>query len=1286
MKLRTRDAKTIAMQSSDRFDETATTVLAGGGEMGALMRSIDWSRTAVGPVARWPQSLRTALSILLETGFPMYIAWGKDFTQFYNDGYRPILGSTKHPSAMGISTRDTFAEIWPIIGPMFHGVLEGKPTTVVDFLLPLDRHGFVEECYFIFSYSPIREEGGRVGGVLVTVTETTQRVLGERRLKTTQALAAETRQAKTAQEACAIAGAVLERNGADLPFARIYLAAPDGRMARSAAEAHPALLPPELAETVHLDEGPFAAAMRTGEPQWLEVTPASPDQGQVLALPITPPGSAQPIGFLVTATSARLMFDDGYRDFMSLVASQIGAAVAGAQMYEQAAARAEELARLDRAKTAFFSNVSHEFRTPLTLMLGPTQEAIASPEHALAGDDLDIVYRNQLRLLKLVNTLLDFSRLEAGRVQAHFTPIDLAALTTDLASAFRSATDRAGLQLIVDCPPLPAPVTVDPEMWEKIVLNLLSNAFKFTFEGSIHVTLAARDGHAELLVRDTGIGIAAEDLGRIFERFHRVERSAARTHEGSGIGLALVQELVTLHGGTITAASQPGRGAEFLVRIPLRSAPLPADQPGSPARFADPAATARLDQAQLRPHHRVSGPSNTDTPPGASRAAVPFVEEALRWLAPPPAGVEAAPAPRAPATAARVLVADDNADMRDYLLRLLSVRFRVQAVGAGTAALAAALRDRPDVVVSDVMMPGLDGFQLIAALRKHEETRTVPVILLSARAGEEARVDGLQAGADDYLVKPFSARELVARIEAQLVRSKLRSLEETHALHLADVFAHAPVGVAILRGPEHVYDFANQRYLELVGGRPVLGRPIRVALPELAGQAIFELLDEVYATGKPHIGRSLRLLIQRRGEAPEEAFFDFTYQPQVDGDGRVRGIAVVAMDVTDLTIARRQAEAANRAKDEFLAMLGHELRNPLAPILTALQLMRLRNLTGAERERTVIERQVKHLMTLVDDLLDVSRIARGKVQLKREPVDFADVTARAIEMTSPAIDDRRHMLTVDVPRGCMVYADAGRLAQVLANLLTNAAKYTDAGGHIRITARPDQSFLRVSVADDGRGIDPQTLPRVFELFSQERQELDRSQGGLGLGLAIVKSLVEAHGGQVQAASDGKGRGAEFTIQIPLAERRAERMRPGDAERPSSDRAARGLRILIIDDNTDAAELLADSLRLVGHSTRVAFDGPRGLEIALQFQPEVALVDLGLPVMDGYDVARALRASPETAHIALVAVTGYGQESDRRRTREAGFEEHLVKPIDIEQLAGWLARRRQPAPAGAPRPS
>ncbi|HKI02273.1 MAG TPA: histidine kinase dimerization/phospho-acceptor domain-containing protein, partial [Thermoanaerobaculia bacterium] len=463
----------------------ATDPLVGGGEMGVLMRSIDWSKTAVGPVSTWPQSLRTALSILLDTGFPMYIAWGPEFTQFYNDGYRPILGSTKHPAAMGLSTRVTFAEIWDIIGPMFLGVMQGTATTVVDFLLPLDRHGFIEECYFIFSYSPIREEGGEVGGVLVTVTETTERVLGARRLKALQELSARTQQAATAEAACEAAANVLGGYPDDLPFGLLYLLDAEGRQATLAGAAgmEPGALvgPPWIDLATGGPLWPLAEVIRTGEARILEAPAAegSPlTARRVAVLPIAQPGEGRPAGVLVAAISPRLIFDDKYRSFFELVAGQIATAISNARALAEAKARAEALAEIDRAKTAFFSNVSHEFRTPLTLLLGPAQDALRQADKLPPADveRWQLVHRNGLRLLKLVNTLLDFSRIEAGRVQASYEPTDLASLTRDLASVFRSAVEDAGLRLTLGIEDLGEPVFVDHDMWEKIVLNLVSNA------------------------------------------------------------------------------------------------------------------------------------------------------------------------------------------------------------------------------------------------------------------------------------------------------------------------------------------------------------------------------------------------------------------------------------------------------------------------------------------------------------------------------------------------------------------------------------------------------------------------------------------------------------------------------------------------------------------------------------------------------------------------------------------------------------------------------------------
>jgi signal transduction histidine kinase len=1117
-----------------------TDPLAGGGEMGALMRSVDWSRTAVGPVSAWPQSLRTALSILLETGFPMYIAWGPEFTQFYNDGYRPILGSTKHPAAMGLSTRITFAEIWDIIGPMFLGVMQGTATTLVDFLLPLDRHGFVEECYFIFSYSPIREEGGDVGGVLVTVTETTERVLGARRLKTLRELAARTQKAPAAEAACVAAADVLAGNPADLPFSLLYLLDSDGKRAwlAGAAGLEPEATdhPPWIDLAAEDSPWPLAAVLDSGEARLPAEHPAGGDSlpaRRIAVLPIAQPGEDRPAGVLVAAISPRLVFDANYRSFLALVAGEIASAISNARALAEAKARAEALAEIDRAKTAFFSNVSHELRTPLTLILGPAEDALAQAETLPAADvgRWDLVHRNGLRLLKLVNTLLDFSRIEAGRLQASYEPADLTALTRDLASAFRSAIEHVGLRFELDVETLDEPVFVDRDMWEKIVLNLLSNALKFTFEGEIGIALHRRGARAALTVRDTGTGIPVDQIPRLFDRFHRVPGARARTHEGTGIGLALVQELVRLHGGTVTVESAVDRGTVFTVALPFGASHLP--------------------------QNHVAARSGSGS---ASAGAAPFVREALSW-SPPVA--EHAPVEKGEA---RILLADDNADMRDYVTRLLEDRWTVEVVADGDAALARARAAPPDLILSDIMMPGLDGYQLLQALRADELTRGIPVIFLSARAGDEARVEGLSAGADDYLVKPFSARELLARV----------------GIHLAQVNARREV------------------------------------------EAARELLEV--------------LLIRERE-------------------------------------ARAEAEVANRSKDEFLAMLGHELRNPLAPIVTALQLMQLRGDETLYKERTIIERQVRHLVRLVDDLLDVSRITSGKIELKRERIEISEIIAKAIEMASPLIEQRRHSLKVDIPRsGLAVEVDAVRMAQVVANLLNNAAKYTEPHGTLTLQAAKDGAegqAVVLRVRDTGIGLSPEMLPRVFDLFVQERQAIDRAQGGLGLGLAIVRTLVELHGGTVEARSEGYGKGSEFTVRLTAA-------RTGDKPAPAS-RGESGiaedpdaLRVLVVDDNVDSAELLAESVRLMGHVPRVAHDGPAGLRIGAAFRPDVALLDIGLPVMDGYELARHLRALPGLESIRLIAITGYSQEADRRQSAAAGFERHLVKPIQLEQLREVLS--------------
>ena len=750
-------------------------------EIGRDLAAVDWASTPLGPVEEWPQSLVTAVNILLSSQFAMWMAWGPELTFFCNAAYRRDTLGSKYPWALGRPASEVWAEIWVDISPRIERVLSaGEATWDEALMLLLERSGYSEETYHTFSYSPLRDEDANVVGMLCVVSEDTERIIGQRRMATLRDLGSDPSVVRTERQMLDFAADQLAGNPYDLPFTLTYLFDDDGeaRLAgvsgitpghRAAPEtipgSGPAIWPVEKpaqgkSDVIELDGG--APDLPTGA--WRE----PPEQAMVV--PLLQQGGA-PLGFLVAALNRHRRFDDAYRGFVELVAGHIAAAVGSARSYQAQQQRAEVLADLDRAKTAFFSNVSHEFRTPLTLILGPVDELLgrATGVDEQARQELELIQRNGLRLAKLVNTLLDFSRIQAGRMQAHFEQADLPSVTAELASVFRSAIDRAGLTLTVDCPPLDQPVHLDRQMWEKVVLNLLSNALKYTFEGVITVRVGREGADAVVAVTDTGIGIPVAEMPRLFERFHRIENARARSTEGSGIGLALVKELVGLHGGTITADSQEGVGTTFTVRLPFGAAHLPTDE--------------------------LTEPTRSRAIPGV--IAEPYVQEALRWL---PAALSA---PSGATTTAvvpaetddgrpRVLIADDNADMREYLTNLLrSSGYDVSDVADGRQALDAIRSQVPDLLISDVMMPELDGLELLTALRRDLRTAALPVLLLSARAGQEASIEGLQAGADDYLVKPFAAAELLARVRANIELARLRGHQVRWRTALVDSLQEA---------------------------------------------------------------------------------------------------------------------------------------------------------------------------------------------------------------------------------------------------------------------------------------------------------------------------------------------------------------------------------------------------------------------------------------------------------------------------------------------------------------
>ncbi|MCC5635781.1 PAS domain S-box protein [Nostoc sp. CHAB 5844] len=1532
-------------------------VFAGGGEMGSLMRSLDWSQTLLGPVSAWAQSLKTAVSIILNSHYPMFIWWGKEYANLYNDAYRPILGASKHPQFLGQSAKDCWAEIWDVVGLLADSVLNtGQPTWSDNLQLMMDRYGYLEETYFTFSYSPIRDETGGVGGVFCAVIETTERVIGERRLRTLRELASNIAATKTVAAAYSIVAETLAQNPADIPFALLYRVESAGKQARlvdTVGIAAGIATPEQIDLTQQTDPWHLTQVKQTKQAKRIHHLPAEMEinsASSALVVPIAESGKLELATIVVLGISPRRLFDDEYQGFFDLLINNIGTAIANADAYEAERQRAEALAELDRAKTTFFSNISHEFRTPLTLMLGPLEETLANPSGPLASDreKLEIAHRNSLRLLKLVNTLLDFSRIEAGRIQAEYQPTDLAILTADLAAVFRSAIEKAGIRYLVNCPPLPEMVYVDQQMWEKIVLNLLSNAFKFTFAGEIFLELRYCQDHVELEVRDTGTGIPAAELPRIFERFHRVPAAKGRTYEGTGIGLSLVQELVKLHNGTITVNSIVNRGTSFIISIPTGCDHLPSD--------------------------RIPRNTTTSTPPSTIQASDTYVAEALRWL-PKEAGGQrsrgaganllgtdvsslgqargqgsrgaerdfpplplrsSAPPPNSP----RILLVDDNADMRDYVQRLLSLRYEVEAVGDGLAALASVRQKMPDIVLTDIMMPKLDGFGLVRELRADPQTKALPIILLSARAEEESCVAGLDAGADDYLIKPFSARELLARVDSNLKMAKIRQevahyeqrlrLEAEAARNQVATILESITDAFVAFDREWRYTYVNEQATKLLQKtrEQLLGKHVwQEVFPEIVGHVVYqelhraineqvavvleEFLEPLGMWQEIHAYPSLdglavyfrditerksselalreseekfRNIIQTANEGiwlinknaqtlyvndqmaamlgyaardiigssvvefcfPENVSsvqqridrnldghvdqFDFRFRrqdgqelfvlactsPMRDGQGNIIGALGMFTNVTDrkqaesalrqseeryrslvaatsavvwitdrlgafidlqpswseytgqswneyagwgwlqmihpddqeriqrqwqqaLTektyyetearlwhhatgeyryiiaravpvlnadgsvrewigtdtdiheqqaalrerkqveeernsllsreqAARAQAEEANRVKDEFLAILSHELRSPLNPILGWARLLQTQKLNAAKTAEALatIERNAKLQTQLIDDLLDVSRILRGKLNLNVVPVDLSFVIESAIETMQTAAAAKSIVIKTQLEPVGQVAGDSARLQQIVWNLLSNAIKFTPDDGQVSIQLQRVGKYAQITVNDTGKGIEPEFLPYVFDYFRQADASITRKFGGLGLGLAIVRHLVELHGGKVTAASPGEGNGATFTVMLPLLPIQQQNQQSQSTHAVLD---LTGVCVLVVEDDNDSREFLVFALEQYGATVIAAENAEAGFEILQQFQPDVLISDIGMPVEDGYSLIRRIRKlAAQQGGIPAIALTAYAKNEDSEQALAAGFQKHLPKPIEPAQLA------------------
>ncbi|MFE5921998.1 SpoIIE family protein phosphatase [Streptomyces sp. NPDC056468] len=819
------------MTRPDDPSTAAARMFAEAGAFGELLAGIEWAATPLGPPESWPGPLVDTLRLMLTSEHGMALYWGSEFATLYNLGSSPIVGA-KHPWALGRPYKDVFPEVWAHpVSSHFHYVTDTRKSLLIpDEPLIMERHGFPEQCYFDSSFQPVLLDDGTSGGVLQIITETTGRVLGERRLRLLSETGARTAGLLTPDEVARVVAEVLGSYPEEIPFLSLYLASEPGVLHPAASTglqqtpeavslnaADGSEVAARLAQVV-TDGAPAtlpAAALTGGNTAGQHAAASRLPVEEAVALPLDCAGQVR--GVLVVGINPCFPPAGTYRDFLEVLASSVAGALTAAFAHDEQRRRAEALAELDRAKTTFFANVSHELRTPLTLLLGPLQQALADEDRPERREQLELAERGALRLLKQVNTLLEVARADAGQIRPALEPVDLAGATAELAGVFRSAFEAAGLTLEVDCPPLSKPVSLDREMWEKIILNLLSNALKFTFTGGARVQVAAADDRARLTVADTGTGIPADELPRLFERFYRVRGARSRSHEGSGLGLVLVKDLVEAHGGTVGVDSLVGQGTNVTVFLPFAAAHRP--RPGPPAAGAGSPGETRSEGG--------GGPSG--------RAAA-YVDEALGWLAADPVPAAAAPearTPPSPATRdphhgrgpgadphetdrprrARLLVVDDNADMRAYLTQLLEPDYDVLLAADGQAALEMALAQPVELVLSDVMMPRMDGFELVRALRADPRTARLPIVLLTARAGEEESVRGRQAGADDYLAKPFSARQLLARVHTGLELSRLREqvLTETrNQLAVLGSLADAGLRLSATLDPDQILQTAGQ--------------------------------------------------------------------------------------------------------------------------------------------------------------------------------------------------------------------------------------------------------------------------------------------------------------------------------------------------------------------------------------------------------------------------------------------------------------------------------------------
>ena len=1259
----------VAEQSGSKTPSS----VVGGGEMGAAIRSFDWSRTPLGAIEGWPLSLRTATNACLSSRFAILVWWGPEFTMIYNDAYREIIAA-KHPAALGQSGKECWNEIWDIVGPMLDSVVSsGQPTWSDDLQLLLEPHGYLEECYFRFSYSPIWDESGKVGGVFTPVTETTDRVIGERRLQTLRDLAVRTGEPRGVEQACDAVAAALATNPYDIPFALLYLTESSTQQLRLAAYAGIEPDGPASPRFVSLsgpEPWPLSAIARTGKAQRVDdVTEryaGLPSRAwglppsTAVVLPVALPGQSASTALLVLAVSPRKRLDAAYETFLSLVAGQVAAALAEALAYEE---RAEALAELDgdgdlageRELRSVGQRVQHDLLPHVTVDLARAQPADGRPlPRILLADDNSDMRAYIQRLLSDRYHVEAVADSVAALAAARTRPPDLVltdimmpgldglALLRELRADARTNTipvivlsARAGDELRVQGLEAYADDYLLKPFSARELLARVGTHLEMSHrhreaarrEQDLRARMEAAQQHANDILEGITAGFVAVDGDWRLTYANAAAEQVLRRGRVDLIGKIFWKEFAAVLGTTAETHLRRAMSEQVTVSFENYYAPSGRlfevkaypDRNGGVSVYFNDATQRWLVEETLR---------QTDQ----------RYREAMDLL---PAGVYVCDASG--------LITEHNRWATELWGRELPTDAQERFSGALRLYRSdGSVLPHGSTPTAEVLRTGNPVYDRELTLERPDGSRITVVENVAPLRDRLWKISGA--------VNCF--HDITDRKRAEATRSHLAAIVESSD---DAIFSKTLDGTITSwnQGAERLFGYSAEE---------VIGQSVTLLIaadrsneePEiLARLRRGERIDH-YETVRLHKnGRPLNVLV--------------TVSPVKDRDGIIIGASDITHDITERKRAEAALREADREKDHFLAVLSHELRNPLAPIRNAVQLLRRAPLQDPllERARDMIERQATHMTRLIDDLLDISRIKHGKIVLRNQHVNVADVVRAVADDHNEVFESGGVALQVDVPADPVwVIGDPTRLAQAVGNVLLNAAKFSNPRGRVWLYVRTESGQAVIGVHDTGIGIDHDAVDRVFEAFNQPEAVRDRNRSGLGLGLALVKGIVELHGGIVQARSKGRGRGAEFVIRLPLdsAPARADTLAPS-----AGPHAPKPCRVLVIEDNVDTAESMKLLLSYDGYQVTVAHSGADGVRVAREFAAEIIVCDIGLPGdMDGYAVARAIRQDPITSSAYLIALTGYGQEEDQRRARAAGFDLHLTKPIDFPALQRVLA--------------